>query len=63
MLELVMTVCLMNAPAECRRERMPFDGPLMACAMGGQFAAADWLATHPKWRLERWHCGQPSRDA
>lgn len=63
MIELVMTVCLMASPTDCRKERMPFEGPMMACAMAGQFAAADWLNAHPKWRLSRWQCGTASRDA
>ncbi|WP_181708046.1 hypothetical protein [Chthonobacter rhizosphaerae] len=57
MIELVLTVCLMTAPEECRQERMPFEGPLISCAMAGQFAAAEWLQTHPKWSLSRWRCG------
>ncbi|WP_181704005.1 hypothetical protein [Chthonobacter albigriseus] len=59
MIELVLTVCLMASPNECRHQRMPFDGPLMACAMNGQIAAVEWLQTHPKWRLNRWRCGPP----
>lgn len=59
MIELVLTVCLMTAPEECRQERMPFEGPLLACALQGQFAAVEWLATHPKWLLSRWKCGTP----
>ncbi len=27
MIELVMTVCLMAQPEDCRKERLPFDGP------------------------------------
>lgn len=63
MIELVMTVCLLTAPEDCRKERLPFEGPLMACAIQGQMAAADWLNSHPKWRLSRWACGTFSRDA
>jgi hypothetical protein len=62
-LELVMTVCLIAAPGECRKERIAFEGSLLACATAGQFAAAEWIATHPKWQLSRWTCGPSSRDA
>lgn len=58
MLDLVLTVCLAMAPMECRKERMPWDGSMMACAVLGQQAAVDWLSTHPKWRLARWRCGR-----
>lgn len=57
MIDLVLTVCLLAAPADCREERMPFDGPIFACAMAGQFTAAEWISRHPKWRIERWACG------
>lgn len=62
MIELVMTVCLLAAPGDCRKERLPFDGSLITCATAGQIAAADWITMHPKWRLTRWACGLPSRD-
>jgi hypothetical protein len=63
MIELVLFVCLQAAPAECRQESMPFDGPLMACAMNGQVVAVEWLQSHPKWRLTKWRCGRPEIDA
>jgi hypothetical protein len=28
----------------------------MTCMLGGQRAAAEWLAEHPGWRLDRWRC-------
>ena len=58
MIDLVLTVCLATAPANCREERLPFDGPLVACTMAGQFQAAEWAGRHPKWRVKRWSCGQ-----
>lgn len=63
MIELVMTVCLMSQPQDCRKERLPFEGSLMTCATAGQVAAADWISSHPKWHLSRWSCGMPARDA
>lgn len=62
MIELVLTVCTLMAPVECRKERMAFDGPLMACASAGQIVAADWLKTHSRWRLSRWSCGPVRRE-
>ena len=63
MIELVLTVCMLASPTDCRKERMPFDGGLMACASAGQIVAADWLKTHPKWALSRWSCGPVREDA
>lgn len=56
MLDLVLIVCLNAAPMECRKERLPFDGNPIACAIHGQMAAVEYLETHPKWRLSRWQC-------
>ncbi len=62
MIELVMTVCLLAQPGDCRKERLPFDGPLIACARAGQFEAATWAAQHPGWHVTRWRCGVPERE-
>lgn len=63
MIELIMTVCLLATPEDCRKERIAFEGSLFACATAGQMAAAEWISTHPKWHLSRWSCGPSSRDA
>ena len=57
MIELIITVCMISAPSDCRKERMPFDGSLMACASAGQIVAAGWLKLHPRWRLASYSCG------
>jgi hypothetical protein len=62
MIELVMTVCLIAAPSDCRKERIAFEGGFLACSRVGQMAAADWIATHPRWRLTRWSCGPTTRE-
>lgn len=62
MIELVMTVCLLAAPEDCRKERLPFNGPLRACALAGQFEAATWEANHHGWRVKRWSCGPAERE-
>ncbi|WP_181708243.1 hypothetical protein [Chthonobacter rhizosphaerae] len=63
--EIAFTFCLLTAPADCRVETQPFDGPMMACALLGQQAARDWLESHPKWRMTKWRCGvrDPIRTA
>ncbi len=62
MIELVMTVCLLAQPDDCRKERLPFDGTETACAMAGHFVVATWTAEHPAWRVTRWRCGVPERE-
>ncbi|BBE72544.1 hypothetical protein [Oharaeibacter diazotrophicus] len=63
MIELVMTVCLLTQPGDCKKERLPFEGSLMTCARSGQFAVAEWIGTHPKWQISRWRCGPSAHDA
>jgi hypothetical protein len=62
MIALTLIVCLHSAPADCRPEPVSFDGSLMSCAMYGQAVAADWLKTHPKWRLRKFTCGIAGRE-
>ena len=57
MIDLVLVVCLSGAPLECRRERLPFEGHVFACAVQGQQVAALWAESHPKWRIAGWSCG------
>jgi hypothetical protein len=57
-IEIVLTVCLLAAPDDCRREHVPFPGGIVMCAgRGGQEVAAEWIAAHPKYRLRRYRCG------
>lgn len=54
---LTLIVCLQSAPATCRPEHIAFDGSLLSCAAYGQAVAAEWISTHPKYRLKRYTCG------
>ena len=62
MITITMIVCLLSDPTACRPEQVPFDGPLVACYLGGQFTVAEWKSTRPKWRVMRWRCSS-GRDA
>jgi len=55
MITLVLIFCL---GAECIEHRPVYEEPLslMACSVGGQIAAAEYLKTHPGWQLKRWRC-------
>jgi len=62
MMELIVTACMLSSPAECHREKLPFEGSLMVCAQFGQMAAAQWQTTHPKWEVRRLDCRPPGKD-
>lgn len=65
-MELLISICLMASPADCRNEHMAmsetYQAP-MACMMTAQQAIAQWQEQHPKWRVERWKCVPPGRLA
>lgn len=63
-MELLLSICLVSSPADCRSENitvsMEATAP-MACMMTAQQTIAQWQESHPKWRVARWKCGQTSR--
>jgi hypothetical protein len=59
---LLLKVCLAAAPAECRDIQIPFDGPMAACCLHGQFTAAEWISSHPGYRIAEWRCGPVERE-
>lgn len=62
-MELILSVCLIAAPATCREEAVNLGAeapPLpMNCMIGAQPVIAEWSQSHPKWRVTRWRCGRP----
>lgn len=56
MIQIVLTVCLAAAPTSCKEERPYFDGSMLACAIQGQLVAAQWIAQHPAYTLNKWRC-------
>jgi len=61
LIELVILACLAGHPSDCRTERLPFEGPMTACALHGQFVVEAWVSAHPNWRPVRWRCGPAER--
>jgi hypothetical protein len=56
---ILMSVCLLANPANCREERLSFsyeNASFMACLVGSQQAIAEWQQSHPAWRVGRWRC-------
>ncbi len=59
-MELILLVCLIGAPQQCREEYLPVSLepiPQLRCLMGAQPIIAQWSGVHPKWRVTRWRCG------
>lgn len=56
---ILMSVCLLANPADCREERLSFsfeEASFMACMVHSQQAIAEWQQAHPAWRVGRWRC-------
>jgi hypothetical protein len=68
--ELVLSVCMLVAPAECREVHLQVASEYGAslqvpfhCARQGQIEGEKWMAQNPGWRIERWGCPPPPRRA
>ncbi len=63
-MELLMSICLLSAPADCRDESLVVSMETttpMACMMIAPQTIAQWQQSHPKWRVTRWTCGEAGR--
>lgn len=56
MLQLVLHVCLQNAPAICHFEYLNSTAPSMSQCVGDQISLAKWAGDHPQFRIAEWHC-------
>lgn len=59
MLELLVSVCLISDPTQCKDVNLVYtDEALtpMQCMMGAQPEIAKWIEAHPQWTLKRWTC-------
>lgn len=66
MIELLVSVCLVNDPKQCKDVHLTYaDDNLtpLQCVMRGQPEIAKWSAGHPKWRVEKWTCQRPDEIA
>ncbi len=62
MIELVVAVCLIDAPSRCKDVKLNFEADSVSpqqCVMYGQFEMAKWIGEHPNWVIQRWTC-QPA---
>ena len=58
MATLVLLFCLASNHTQCIERRPVYEEPMsmMACMVGGQRAAAEFLQLHPGWELVKWRC-------
>ncbi len=59
MLILALSVCLAQAPANCKVVQLPFFAehvPASQCARYGEPEAQRWLKDHPGWVLRKSMC-------
>lgn len=58
MLKLVFVACLAGQPGTCEEREIPIYENVspIACMMGAAPTLAQWRATHPDWRVNRWRC-------
>jgi len=57
MLELVVTVCLMEEVTRCKDVKLTLmEGTPMQCMMSSPVEIAKWSEGHPKWFAKKWSC-------
>lgn len=60
MIELVVAVCMIDQPSNCKDVHLNFEESSVTprqCMMYGQFEMAKWIGEHPNWVIQNWHCG------
>lgn len=66
MIEIVISVCLIQEPSRCQDVRLNYMAQAATpqqCMMHGQHEIMKWLEDHPKWRIAKWRCGVPKMQA
>lgn len=59
MLELVVSVCLLANPSQCKEVSLVYlaEGTTpMQCMMASPTEIARWSESHPKWFARKWAC-------
>ncbi|RWF59277.1 MAG: hypothetical protein EOS50_01050 [Mesorhizobium sp.] len=64
MVDLILTVCLITNPGNCRDEHLYFEsrGSLFQCMMLAPSESAKWSQEHPTLKIKRWKCAFPNKD-
>jgi len=61
---ILFTVCLVGDPGTCRDHKITLTPgvTLTQCMMNAPPHIAQWSEEHPGWHVERWRCGNASRE-
>jgi hypothetical protein len=61
---ILLTVCLIGDPNTCRDYKITLvpGVTLNQCLMTAPPHIAKWSEEHPGWHVERWRCGNASRE-
>ncbi|NRP69538.1 hypothetical protein ILFOPFJJ_00410 [Ensifer psoraleae] len=64
LVDLVLTVCMLANPTDCRTEHLYFEsrGSLVQCMMLAPSEIAKWSESHPRLKIVRWKCVFPDGD-
>jgi hypothetical protein len=65
-MDLVLLVCLVASPGDCRPERLLYSyeaAAPQACMLAALPIVAEWRETHPEWSIARWRCEPLERRA
>lgn len=66
MIEIVISVCLIAEPANCKDVNLSYMAESITpyqCMLHGQSEIAKWQEGHPNWRVARWTCGRVKQTA
>jgi len=58
-LHIIATICSLSDPSQCREQEVTndqFADVSMQTCMLGSPALAEWMASHPGYRLMKWSC-------
>jgi hypothetical protein len=57
MIELVITICLLEEPFRCKNDHLTgFDQSLFSCMVSSQPVVAKYMETKPRWFAKKWQC-------
>ncbi len=60
MIEIVLSVCLLANPSDCKEISLAQMGEKVTpyvCMFRGQVAASRWAEQHPNYKISKWKCG------
>jgi hypothetical protein len=59
--QLVVNVCLIDAPASCHTEYLTSTAPSLSQCLGDMPSLAKFISDHPKFVIRNWHCNREGK--